>query len=212
MLCSASGKPQLVLIQLNPIFRIYPIASSSILCTRSRPIYYAQPEQAAGIVGPVVNLINSLTFTDQKVISPFYIQFAQKPKNDVIIFKDLPGKHYDNKELYLRDIVKINLVGTKIRLAHIQARKYVEPTDKVKRYQEQIPEGSIVSIKNPEIVVRRQNFKLRPKFKITFWSLKGRLQPASYYLAQKFICKVIFSRIKISVAPLIIVFKQISVM
>ena len=52
--------------------------------------HYARPEQAAGIVGPVVNLINSLTFTDQKVISPYYIQFAQKPKNDVIIFKDLP--------------------------------------------------------------------------------------------------------------------------
>ena len=140
----------------------------NILCAFTAN-HYARPEQAAGIVGPVVNLINSLTFTDQKVISPYYIQFAQKPKNDVIIFEDLPGKSFDNMELYLRDIVKINSVVTKIRLAHIQARKYVSPTDKVQRYQEQIQKGSIVSIKNPELVVRRQNFKLRPKFKNRFF-------------------------------------------
>ena len=65
-------------------------------------------------------------------------------------------------------IVKINAAVTRIRLAHIQARKYTEPTDKVKMYQNQIQEGSIVSIKNPELVVRRQDFKLRPKFRNRF--------------------------------------------
>ena len=65
--------------------------------------HFARPEQAVAIVGPVVDLINSLTFTDQKVISPFYIQFAQKPKIDVIIFEDLPDKHYESKELYSED-------------------------------------------------------------------------------------------------------------
>ena len=41
-----------------------------------------------------------------------------------------------------------------------------------KRYQEQIQEGLIVSFKNPELVVRRQNFKLRPKFKNRFLVIK----------------------------------------
>ena len=134
--------------------------------------HYARPEQAAGIIGPIVNLINSLSFTDQRIISPYYLQFAEKPKNDVIIFYDMPGKAFESMELYLKDIIKINSVVTNIRLAHIQARKYTSPTDKVKRYHDKIQEGSIVSIKNPELVVRKQDFKLWPKFKNRFLVMK----------------------------------------
>ena len=53
-----------------------------------------------------------------------------KPKIDVIVLEDLPVENYENKEMYMRDVVRINAAATRIRLAHIQARKYTESTKK----------------------------------------------------------------------------------
>ena len=57
---------------------------------------------------------------------------------------------------------------TKIRLAQINCRKYIPPSQLTQSYQNKIETGSIVSIQNPELVVKKENFKLRPKFKNRF--------------------------------------------
>ena len=57
---------------------------------------------------------------------------------------------------------------TRVRLAQINSRKYIPPSEYTQNYQDRIEVGSIVSIQNPELVIKKANFKLRPKFKNRF--------------------------------------------
>ena len=73
-----------------------------------------------------------------------------------------------SKEDFIDNIIKINAVLTKVRLAQINSRKYIPPSEYTQNYQDRIEVGSIVSIQNPELVIKKANFKLRPKFKNRF--------------------------------------------
>ena len=42
------------------------------------------------------------------------------------------------------------------------------PSQYTQNYQNKIDVGSIVSIQNPELIIKKENFKLRPKFKNLF--------------------------------------------
>ena len=48
--------------------------------------HYSPPSVSAQMIGPVVNLINSLTFRELKNISPYFLQFCKKPKVDPLVF------------------------------------------------------------------------------------------------------------------------------
>ena len=43
-------------------------------------------EQRQTLLSPIVNLINSLTFADEKLLSPYLICFGQLPRIDVLSF------------------------------------------------------------------------------------------------------------------------------
>ena len=103
-----------------------------------------------------------------KNISPYFLQFAKKPKVDLLVFHDDDPMLKNSKESFIEDIIRINSVLTKIRLAQINCRKYIPPSQLTQNYQNKIEVGSIVSIQNPELVVKKENFKLRPKFKNRF--------------------------------------------
>ena len=130
--------------------------------------HYSSPSISVQIIGPVINLINSLTFQELKNISPYFLQFAKKPKVDLLVFHEDDPMLKDSKESFIENIVKINATLTRIRLAQISSRKYIPPSQHTQNYQNRIEVGSIVSIQNPELIVKKENFKLRPKFKNRF--------------------------------------------
>ena len=84
------------------------------------------------------------------------------------MFHDEDPMLTDSKESFIDNIIRINSVLTRIRLAQINCRKYIPPSQHTQNYQNKIDVGSIVSIQNPELVVKKENFKLRPKFKNRF--------------------------------------------
>ena len=130
--------------------------------------HYSPPTISAQMIGPVVNLINSLTFRELKNISPYFLQFCKRPKVDLLVYYDMDPNLQNSKEDFIQNIIQINSVITKIRLAQISSRKYPPTTQLTQSYQNKIEVGSIVSIQNPELVIKKENFKLRPKFKNRF--------------------------------------------
>ena len=74
----------------------------------------------------------------------------------------------DSKESFIDNIIKINSVFKRIRLAQINCRRYIPTSQHTQIYQNKIEVGSIVSIQNPELIIKKENFKLRPKFKNRF--------------------------------------------
>ena len=130
--------------------------------------HYSSPSVALQIIGPVTNLVNSLTFQELKNVSPYFLQFAKKPKVDLLVFHEDDPMLKASKESYVENIIRINSVLTKIRLAQINCRKYLPPSKHTQSYQNRIEVGSIVSIQNPELIVKKENFKLRPRFKNRF--------------------------------------------
>ena len=88
------------------------------------------------------------------------MQFAKKPKVDLLVFHDEDPILENSKEEFIDNIIKINSVLTRIRLAQIHCRKYIPPSQHTQNYQNKIEVGSIVSIQNPELIVKKENFKL----------------------------------------------------
>ena len=129
---------------------------------------YMNPSVAITMLSPVVHLINSLTFRNQKFISPYFLQFAQKAKVEIISFYDGDLSAFENIDDYVKNMVQVSSAVTKIRLAMISGRKYTAENSKTQNYFNQIQVGSLVSVMNPELIVKKKDFKLRPKFKNRF--------------------------------------------
>ena len=61
-----------------------------------------------------------------------------------------------DKSEYLTQVLLLNDAFCKIRLSQIEARIYKNNTSKVDSYYNKIVPGSIVSVNNPEILIRLQ--------------------------------------------------------
>ena len=126
---------------------------------------YISPEQFHLLLCPVIQLVNSIVFTNHRFLSPHLIMFGCKPNIDFLQIYENKPEWPNNKTEYIKMVVEINNVAHKLRLAQIEGRMYKENSKKVQNYQNKITRGSIVSIRNPELVIKKENFKLRPKFK-----------------------------------------------
>ena len=126
---------------------------------------YVSPEQFHLLLCPVIQIVNGIVFTNHKFLSPHLIMFGCKPNVDFIqIYEERP-EWPENKTEYIKMVVEINNIAHKLRLAQIEGRIYKESSKKVQNYHKKITKGSIVSIRNPELIIKKENFKLRPKFK-----------------------------------------------
>ena len=47
---------------------------------------YMNPEYANILISPIINMINSLTFKNKKMLSPYLLMFAQKPEIDILTY------------------------------------------------------------------------------------------------------------------------------
>ena len=127
---------------------------------------YVSPEQFHLLLCPVIQIVNGIVFTNHKFLSPHLIMFGCKPNVDFIqIYEERP-EWPENKTEYIKMVVEINNIAHKLRLAQIEGRIYKESSKKVQNYHNKITKGSIVSIRNPELIIKKENFKLRPKLKI----------------------------------------------
>ena len=93
---------------------------------------------------------------------------------------------FEGKDDYIKSVLLLNDSFSKIRLAQIEGCKYKNNSDKVENYFNKIQIGSIISITNPEIKIKKQDFKLRPRFKNRFWVIR-RSKSAVYV---KLLCNV----------------------
>ena len=69
-------------------------------------------------------------------------------------------------------MVEVNKQFTRIRLDKIEGRKYKNSNDKHQKYQNRIQEGSIVTLKNPELIVKKPDHKLRLRYKNKYIVIK----------------------------------------
>ena len=133
---------------------------------------YMNPKYFHILLHNVVYLINSLVFTDSKFISPYLLMFAQKPKQEILQIYAPGAEDFLDKNQYLKHLLLVNDVFTKIRLAMIDKRKYQDQVGKNKKYWDSMQPGDIVTIRNPEKYIAKANWKLRPLYKSKFIIVK----------------------------------------
>ena len=133
---------------------------------------YMNPKYFHILLHNIVYLINSLVFTDSKFISPYLLMFAQYPKQDILQIYTPGAEEFLDKNVYMKHLLLINDVFTKIRLSMIDKRKYPNQTGKNKNYWDSMGPGDIVTIRNPERFVEKINWKLRPLYKSKFLIVK----------------------------------------
>ena len=126
---------------------------------------YMKPEYFHILISPVIRLVNSVVFTNHRFLSPHFIMFGTKPNIDFIQLFESNPNWPENKTEYIKWVVEANNIAHKLRLGQIENRMYKTGTAKAEKYRDKITRGSIVSIKNPELIIKKENYKLRPKFK-----------------------------------------------
>ena len=67
---------------------------------------------------------------------------------------------FKDKNEYLSMVIELNSIITKIRLGQIENRSYTKNTNKIADYYDKIQKGSIVSVQNPELIIKQKNYKL----------------------------------------------------
>ena len=130
---------------------------------------YCQATYFHLLLGPTVLLINSLTFSNHKHLSPHLIVFGTLPRQGLINIFEGNEQIFEGKHDYIKSIILLNDSFSRLRLAQIESRQYKHNSKKVEEYFDKIQIGSIISIKNPEIKIKEQDFKLRPRLRTDFW-------------------------------------------
>ena len=105
-------------------------------------------------------------------MSPHLIVFGTLPRQGLISIYEGHEQIFEGKNDYIKSLILLNDSFSKIRLAQIESRQYKPNLNKVENYFDKIQIGSIISIKNLEIKVKKQDFKLRPRFKNRFLEIR----------------------------------------
>ena len=112
--------------------------------------------------------------------------FGTLPRQGLISIFEGNEQIFEGKDDYIKSVILLNDSFSKIRLAQIEGRKYKPNSNKVENYFNKIQIGSIILIKHPEIKIKNQDIKLRPRFKNRFLVIH-RSKSACY---QKPLCDV----------------------
>ena len=153
---------------------------------------FASIEDTQTLLSPIVNLINSLTFHNEKILSPYLICFSQLPRIDIMNFYSGSSHIFKSKHAYLKQLILLNSSLNAIRLSQIEARVYEQESSRQENYFKKIKPGAIVSILNPEVRRKVGNFKLCPKYRDQFIVIKrtasaAYLRPCSEINLQSFL-------------------------
>ena len=114
-------------------------------------------------------------------MSPYLLVFGTLPRVDIYTFYEGDGSIFRSKHQYLKTIIELMSVITNIRLSHIKGRQYPANSKKVQTYLDRIQPGSIVQIKDRQVVNKGVNHKLLPRWNTEFLVIKR--TPSSAFLA-----------------------------
>ena len=138
-------------------------------CLRALSVtHYMKPDLFSIVLASVITLVNGLVFQDEKILSPYFIQFAQRPQINILSFFEGDLEFCGDRDQYLKMLIIVNKSLTEIRVSQLERRTYKSNSKRVQDYYDRIQCGSIVSILNPEVIIKKQDFKLRPKYKNRF--------------------------------------------
>ena len=84
--------------------------------------------------------------------------FAQKPEIDILTYFEGNMQVFKDKNEYLSMVVELNSILTKIWLGQIENRRYEGNSKKIADYYDKIQRGSIVSVQNPELIIKQKNY------------------------------------------------------
>ena len=108
-------------------------------------------ENTKSLISPIVHMINSLVFYNEKVLSPFLLTFSELPRCDNLNFYSGTSSIFKTKQQYLKTLVQLQTSLNEIRISHIEGQKYKAESTKVTNYYTKIIPGAIVSISNPDV-------------------------------------------------------------
>ena len=141
--------------------------------------YYCQPSNFQILITPAIQLINSLNFANEKVLSPHLIMFGRFPHWDIVnIFPDAE-RLFITKHEYLDYTLHVNSIFHRIRTEMINKRRYEDEPNLHTRYHDNIVEGCIVTLLNQHHKGSELDKKLRPCYRYRFIVIK-REKSAAY--------------------------------
>ena len=125
-------------------------------------------EQTKQFLAPIVNLINSLPFSKERIIGPHVLMFSQIPRIDVYNFYEGSPSLFKDKHHYLYCLISLQTALNKIRIKMIDARIYKEESERNIKYYSKIQPGAIVSLVNPSLRRKISNHKICPRYRDRF--------------------------------------------
>ena len=168
--CSFLGIYKLESLPYSPRANLAELANKLLLTgLRNETLsLYMNPKFFHILLHNIVYLINSLVFTNAKHISPYLLMFGQEPRQDILQIYSTGVEDILDKNQYLKHLILINDVYTKMRIEMMDKRKYKDSSSKNKEYWETLNAGDIVTIRNPEKEIAKANWKIRPLYKSKF--------------------------------------------
>ena len=136
---------------------------------------YVSPAQAHLLITPVITMINTLPFKNEKVLCPFSLMFGILPKVDILQFYEGEIGFSDNvsdRHSYFQQLARVNDCLSKIRLGQIENRTYSSNKKQTDDYYNKIQVGSLVALRNPEVINKSLNHKLKPRFRNRFYVVR----------------------------------------
>jgi hypothetical protein len=108
-------------------------------------------ENTKSLISPIVRMINSLVFYNERVLSPFLLTFGELPRVDILNFYSGSAAIFKSKQQYLKTLIQLQTSLNEIRISQIEGRKYKAESARTANYYAKIVPGSIVSISNPDV-------------------------------------------------------------
>ena len=77
-------------------------------------------ENTISLIAPIVHLVNSLVFYNEKVLSPFLLTFGELPRVDILNFYSGNAGIFKSKQQYLKTLVQLQTSLNEIRISQIE--------------------------------------------------------------------------------------------
>ena len=129
-------------------------------------------ENTITLISPIIHMINSLVFYNEKILSPFLLTFGEMPRLDILNFYSGNSAIFKTKQQYLKTLIQLQTSLNEIRLSQIEGWQYRAENPKTASYFAKIVPGAIVSISNPDVRKKMGNYKLLAKFNHEFVVVK----------------------------------------
>ena len=80
-------------------------------------------ENTNSLISPIVHMVNSLVFYNERVLSPFLLTFGELPRVDILNFYSGSAAIFKSKQQYLKTRVQLQTSLNEIRISQIEAQE-----------------------------------------------------------------------------------------